>query len=451
MHKQTVEALASAMTAKARLDAVFRASPLAFMTLDREGKATGWNATAERIFGWSTEEVIGKSLPFRKPKPVRADPEHHRTDTAGRVDLRRRNETKAQGRFSFRMPPLDHYPPGFGRRFGHFDQWVDDVSIRKRLQEELRFSQKMEAVGRLAGGVAHDFNNLLTAIIGYNGFLADSLVDQPQLLAYARQVEGAAERAAVLTRRLLTFGRRQVSKPKPLNVNHCITNIQNLLTRVIGEDIEIVTNFKPDLGSICLDPVELDQVMMNLAVNARDAMSGGGRLTFETANVKASLRGKSERLVSSPGDYVMVRVRDTGCGMDATTKSRLFEPFFTTKEQGKGTGLGLSIVYGVVQQSGGFITVESEPGTGATFHSVFSQMGCGTRGHQQCDAGSRAPAAVESATVLLVEDEPVVRQLTAAVLGAQGYRILEAGTPAEEPSPSVPNFATQSSSSSRMS
>jgi PAS domain S-box-containing protein len=427
LHAQAVEALASAMTANAQLDAVFRASPLAFITLDREAKVTTWNSAAERIFGWRAEEVIGNALPFTSDTAEQLQTSFDQTlrgDPVQGLELTQRRRDGSRFDAAMWTAAL-----GNAQNVSGILLTVDDISVRKRLQEELRFAQKMEAIGRLAGGVAHDFNNLLTAIVGYNGFLIDQLSSQPELLGFARHVQGAADRAAVLTSRLLTFSRRQVSAPRMLNINSSVTNIQNLITRLIGEDIEIVTDFDRQVGSIRLDPVELDQVVMNLAVNARDAMPNGGRLTFETANVTITPQQATETGCAG-GEYVLLRVRDTGCGMDAETKSRLFEPFFTTKEQGKGTGLGLSIIYGVMQQAGGFIGVESEPGAGVTFSLYFPRCADAENVDESTKAPVAAPLASDT-TVLLVEDEPTVRQLTAMLLRANGYRIIETGTPAE--------------------
>jgi two-component system cell cycle sensor histidine kinase/response regulator CckA len=417
------------MIANARLDAVFRASPLAFLTLDREARVTGWNATAEHIFGWSSEEVVGKSLPF-----ATGQSEEIIQGIVGRTLQGESILGVEMKQWRKDGSPFDAAIWTAGLRdsegLSGVLVTVADVSIRKRLEDELRLSQKMEAIGRLAGGVAHDFNNLLTAIIGYNGLLMDSVVNEPILLAYGREVQGAAERAAVLTRQLLTFSRRHVSKPTLLNLNDGVLNMRNLLSRVIGEDIEIVTKLQADLGSVRVDPVELDQVVMNLAVNARDAMPEGGRLLFETANVIISA-GEEYDTVSVPGDYVMLRVQDTGCGMDAATKSRLFEPFFTTKQQGKGTGLGLSIIYGVVQQNGGFIAVDSEVGAGATFSIYLPRCRDVEEDRSISIAAARPSVTAAGTTLLLVEDEDIIRQLAAALLRAQGYRILEASTPAE--------------------
>ena len=317
---------------------------------------------------------------------------------------------------------------------GNVSMWLgisSDSDDEKRSEERARQAQKMEAIGRLAGGVAHDFNNVLTAICGYNSMLLDRLQSQPVLAGYALEVNNAAERAAALTSQLLTFSRRENPQAKLLNINRAVLNMRNLLGRLIGEDIEIRTNLAIGLGSVRADPVRLDQVIMNLAVNARDAMPRGGRLTFETANVTVNAVNDTN---TPPGDYISLLVSDTGCGMDAETRRHLFEPFFTTKVQGKGTGLGLSIVYGVMQQNGGSIAVESQPGEGTTFRLYLPR--CPDALPEEDEGTTPAvvaalPVVIRDTTVLLVEDDKVVLQFVSAVLRRKGYQVLDAGTPAQ--------------------
>jgi signal transduction histidine kinase len=242
-----------------------------------------------------------------------------------------------------------------------------DVTAKVALEGQLRQAQKMEAVGRLAGGIAHDFNNLLTAILSYVDFLLVSLGADHPARDDAEEVRKAAVKAADLTRQLLAFSRRQVLQPKLLDLNAIVIEMERLLRRLIGEDVVLYTDLAHPLGAVRADPSQLEQVIVNLAVNARDAMPHGGTLTIETAETDAEeVRGHGQAAVE-PGRYVMLRIRDTGLGMDAGTRAHLFEPFFTTKEQGRGTGLGLATVYGIVKQSGGYIWVESEPGRGSMF------------------------------------------------------------------------------------
>ena len=237
-----------------------------------------------------------------------------------------------------------------------------DVTHQVQLEAEYRHAQKMEAVGRLAGGIAHDFNNLLTVINGYSELLLNRVDPPDPMHAALSEIHDAGDHAAKLTRQLLAFSRRQSGRPRILNVNNAVKNMEGLLRRLLGDDVQLITRLDPDAGSVRIDPSHFDQVLMNLAVNARDAMPGGGALTVETSNVVAV----PENGVA-PGEYVVLTVTDTGVGMDAETQARIFEPFFTTKEMGKGTGLGLSTVYGIVTQIGGDIRVVSEPGRGSSF------------------------------------------------------------------------------------
>lgn len=302
---------------------------------------------------------------------------------------------------------------------------VADVSERMALEEQLRQAQKMEAVGALAGGVAHDFNNLLTVIKGYSSLLSQSLGEDPVRRREVEQIENAADRATALTRQLLAFSRRQIFRLTPLNLNQTVQAVAKMLERLLGEDIVITQDLSPRLGKILADPSQIDQVIMNLAVNARDAMPRGGRLTFETSNVDAAEFGDQEHLHITPGSYVLLRVKDTGIGMDARTRSRIFEPFFTTKENGKGTGLGLSTVYGIVKQSGGHIWVESEPGDGTCFSILLPQRDM-RPDEPSAVVQERSQAAPSGQTILLVEDESSLRQFAEHVLARAGFRVLAA-------------------------
>jgi PAS domain S-box-containing protein len=296
-----------------------------------------------------------------------------------------------------------------------------DITERRQLEDQLRQSQKMEAIGRLAGGVAHDFNNLLTIISGYGRMVLDDLGLRHKLRGRVEEVLNAADRAAILTSQLLAFSRRQVVQPKLLELNHLISNLEKMLCRVIGEHIELKTILSPSLGRVKADGGQLEQVIMNLSVNARDAMPEGGTLVIETSMVPWR---KESDLPDSPRPCVRLSVRDTGMGMDTNTLSHLFEPFFTTKDRGKGTGLGLSTVYGIVRQHGGEIRVESSPGAGATF-DIYLPAAEET---PVVESGAAAAETVAKGTetVLLVEDEVVVRRLAKEILKHHGYRVLEA-------------------------
>jgi two-component system cell cycle sensor histidine kinase/response regulator CckA len=301
---------------------------------------------------------------------------------------------------------------------------AQDVGERQLLEEQLRQAQKMEAVGRLAGGVAHDFNNLLMVIKGHTELLLNALPPGDQSVRKIELIDRAADRAASLTRQLLAFSRMQVLQPRVMSLNTVVEEMGRLIPRLIGEDVELVIRTKPDLGAIRADASQMEQVIMNLAVNARDAMPDGGRLLIETSNAELDRTYSNARPVVQPGHYVLLAVSDTGTGMDAETQARIFEPFFTTKEQGKGTGLGLSTVYGVVKQSGGFIWVYSEVGKGTSFKIYLPRVDQPVEKNGAVLPLAEAPRGTE--TVLLAEDETDVRELAREFLEAAGYTVIEA-------------------------
>ena len=308
-----------------------------------------------------------------------------------------------------------------------FELFAEDITERRVLEQQLRQSQKMEAVGRLAGGIAHDFNNLLMVISGYSEFLLERLNDAPELRAPAQEIHSAADRASTLTRQLLAFSRKQMLAPKIVNLNDVVTENLRMLTRMIGEDVDLVMVPGANLWAVRADAGQIEQVIMNLAVNARDAMPSGGKLTLETSNV--TLEEDYSRLHAPlrPGEYVMLAISDTGAGMDADTQSHIFEPFFTTKGQ-KGTGLGLSTVYGIVKQSGGYIWVYSEVGRGTTFKVYLPRVASIGEAATAQPAVSVETHKVEpgTETILLVEDEANLRYLARQFLEKQGYRVIEA-------------------------
>ena len=306
-----------------------------------------------------------------------------------------------------------------------------DVTERKRGEEQLRVSedqlrhaQKMEAVGGLAGGIAHDFNNILTAIRTYARFMLEDLPEGHPCRREALGVESAVDLAATLTRQLLTFSRRQIMQPRILDLNGSVREVEEMLRRVLGSDIQVSATLDPTLGMTNADPGQIGQVLLNLAMNARDAMPEGGRLRIETSNATLDREYMQQHAGANPGDYVMIAVRDSGIGMDRAVQARIFEPFFTTKEPGKGTGLGLAMVYGIVKQSGGYVWVYSEPGQGTTFKVYLPRV-----------EGASEPVAVErvdvtsfegSETILLVEDEASVREVSSRLLSRAGYEVIEA-------------------------
>ena len=299
-----------------------------------------------------------------------------------------------------------------------------DISERRQLQEQLFQAQKMEAVGRLAGGVAHDFNNLLTAILGYSDMVLEKLPRNSLLRRYTSEIKKAGERAASLTRQLLAFSRLQVMAPQVLDLNTVISDMEKMLRRVIREDVSLATVLEAAVGRIKADPSQIEQVVLNLAVNARDAMPHGGNLTLKTSGVTLEEGFTTQGIRVQPGDYVLLEVTDTGCGMDPETRARAFEPFFTTKEKGKGTGLGLSTVYGIVKQSGGYIWLHSESGRGTTFRIYLPRVDEATGPAKSSEAAAKPHRGNE--TILLVEDEGSVRDLLRTVLRSKGYEILEA-------------------------
>ncbi len=405
--------------------ALLQSSPLAIWALDREGNVIFWNPAAERIFGYSENEVIRRSPPV-----VPAD---QKEEYAQWLDLFRAGgslfaaERLRQTKDGRRINVLIWTAPLRDAQGNITGTLVidSDITDRKLLEEQFRQSQKLEAVGRLAGGVAHDFNNLLTVILGYVQLLA-SETSEPNLLEYAAEIQQAAARAGALTSQLLTFSRRQVSQPKVLDLNEVINGSLRMLQRVIGEDIEIVTHLDPTLGKVKADPLHIDQVLMNLVVNARDAMTGGGRITIETANIRLDENYTGRHIGVSPGTYALLALSDNGSGMTAETKSRLFEPFFTTKESGKGTGLGLSIVYGIVKQNAGEIMVYSELGHGTTF-KVYLPLTEVPAEMSEAQAGEQPHAGNE--VVLLCEDDAAIRKLVRHTLARNGYEVLEAEEP----------------------
>ncbi len=302
---------------------------------------------------------------------------------------------------------------------------AEDITEEKQLSDQFRQVQKMEAVGQLAGGIAHDFNNLLTAIGGYTDFVLEQMEPGSRLEADVEEIKKATERAASLTRQLLAFSRQQVMQPVVLNLDELVAGMEGMLRRLIGENIELVTAGAPDLASVKADPHQFEQVIMNLVLNARDAMPQGGRLTIETTNVELDKAFVQLHVGARPGAYVMLAVSDTGTGMDAEIQKHLFEPFFTTKEKGKGTGLGLSTVYGIVKQSGGYVSVYSEPNRGSCFKIYLPQVSQPVPERPVRPVPAKMAGGTE--TILLVEDEEAVRGLAAKILRAKGYAVLEAG------------------------
>jgi PAS domain S-box-containing protein len=417
-----VKAESALREAHAQLQAVINSSPLAIYTVDADGNVRSWNPAAATLYGWHADEVIGG------PLTVIAQDQANQRDIRERVfrgeSLRGIETTKRRKDGTLVTVSLAAAPlyNASGRITGTM-LIAADLTEMRRLEVQYRQAQKMDAVGRLAGGIAHDFNNLLTAILGTSGLVLEDVTIGPRTRLDVQEIEKAARRAAGLTRQLLVFSRQQVLETRILDLNAVVRDLHRMLGRLIGEDIELHTQLAPAVGAVQADPGQLQQAIMNLVVNARDAMPNGGRVTIETADVELDPRQLEAHSLTQPGKYVLLAVHDTGVGMDAATKARLFEPFFTTKEPGRGTGLGLATVYSIVKQSGGYIWAYSEPGHGTTF-KIYLPRVAGTP--EQLASETPAPLAIGSETVLLVEDQTEVRKLTSRILEARGYTVLPA-------------------------
>jgi len=425
--RQRRQAEAALRASEERFRALVENSSDALLLLDAEGRVTYVSPSSSRHLGWGSDEMLGGSIfdflhpddrdnmstrmidVLRSPaKPIHQDIRLQHADGSWREI-----ESVAVNRLS--DPSVEAIVVN-----------ARDITDRRKLEEQLRQAQKMEAVGQLAGGIAHDFNNLLTAILGYCNLMRDDMPAEDPLRADLDEIHSAGERAASLTRQLLAFSRRQMLQPQIVDLNVVVQQLEKLLRRLISEDVELVTALAPDLLSVRVDPASIEQILVNLAVNARDAMPSGGQLTIETANVDLDENFVIAHVPMKAARYVMLAVGDTGQGMDADTRARVFEPFFTTKEQGKGSGLGLATVYGMVKQSGGYIWVYSEPGHGTVFKVYFppAQPRPKSDGNQ---FGRRSTDAMHGwETVLLVEDEDAVRALAREVLRRHGYVVLEA-------------------------
>ena len=412
------------------LAAVVESSPDAIISLTPGGIVLTWNHGAERIFGYSAAEATGRSIQFLSPRgrPVEGLTLMERVERADTVEPFETVRVKKDGTQIHIALTLSSIKNSDGEVVG-VSTVARDVTESKNLEEMLRQSQKMEAVGQLAGGVAHDFNNLLGVILGYTGLMLDRLGPDDSNRKGIEEIQKAGDRAALLTCQLLAFSRKQVLQPKVLDLNTVVAGTEKLLQRLIGEHIELRVVLSPALGRVKADSGQMEQIIMNLAVNARDAMPPGGKLTIETSNVELDEEYAEMHPSAQPGPHVMLSVTDPGCGMDAKTKDRIFEPFFTTKEFGKGTGLGLSTVYGIMKQSGGSVWVYSEVGIGTTFKIYLPCVDTKTEIASPADGLEKVRGG--SQTILVVEDEAALLQVTHQSLEAVGYVILAAQSPAE--------------------
>ena len=399
-------------------------APVAVFVVDENANVLLWNPAAEKMFQWTADEVIGRPIPF-VPEEERAAYEANiatlcRGGSISAKPERRRRKDGAVLDVQISSSPMRDQS---GDVVGAIVMTID-VTAQRKLETQLRMAQKMEAVGLLAGGVAHDFNNLLTAIKGFSSLLQMTIEADGQAQEFLGEINKAADRAAALTAQLLAFSRRQLLRPEPLDLNARIRDLQRMLQMLLREQGTLSLTLAPDLHQVLADPGQVEQVILNLVVNARDAIRGvdGGGVSIRTSN--AQLAGELAQWgeVEAPGAYVRLDVIDNGVGMDRATQGRIFDPFFTTKEAGQGTGLGLATVFGIVKQSGGYVTVESEPGAGSTF-SIFLPR---AHGAQRRSGATRVIRAGGNEQILLVEDEDGVRRVARRALELHGYRVCEA-------------------------
>jgi PAS domain S-box-containing protein len=423
-----------------RLALLIEQSPLGFLGWNSDFRLTEWNPAAERVFGYTREEVLGREIAFLVPGSVRESVyERVREIQREKVAIRGTNENLTK---DGRVILCEWYNAPLIDSQGHVIGAIalcEDVTAHRKLEEQLRQAQKMEAIGHLAGGVAHDFNNILGIINGYSEILLKEQSLKEAQRASLEEVLAAGKRAASLTRQLLAFSRKLVLQPKVLDLNSVIEGFDKMLRRLIGDEIEVRTVLDPKLSAVNADPNQMEQVLLNFCINARDAMPNGGRITIETANVDVNDATAAQHLLSiknghltcpicgeklQPGRYVKLSVSDTGIGMNQETMSHIFEPFFTTKGPECGTGLGLATVYGIVKQSGGHVVAYSEPDQGATFRVYLPAISQEVRERQQISMPQESLRGTE--TVLLVEDAAPLRSLYRKILEDKGYTVLEA-------------------------
>ena len=413
-----------------KLSQVVEQSPLSVIITDKNGRIEYVNPGFTQITGYSSDDVIGVNPKILQSGETTSSTYEMlwKTITSGETWQGELLDKRKNGESYWALALI----APIKNRDGIITNFLgiqEDITNQKKLEEQLFQSQKLESIGRLAGGIAHDFNNLLTPILAYSQFLIPEFSEGDPIREDLEQIRNAGERAARLTRQLLAFSRKQILQPEVLNINEIVSESEKMLRRVIEEDINLVTVLDPDLGLTKIDPGQFEQILMNLVVNARDAMPKGGKIVLETLNAELDENYTQQHIQVHPGSYVMLGVSDNGTGMDSETQSQIFEPFFTTKEKGKGTGLGLAMVYGIVKQSGGYIWVYSEPGKGTTFKIYLPRV------HEDAREFSKEEVSIDDfrgrENILIVEDEEVVRRSADKILTKYGYNVFEASNPGE--------------------
>jgi PAS domain S-box-containing protein len=433
--QKRVRALEAALREKEKkLQEIYDEAPIGYHELNERGEIISMNRTELNMLGYSFGEVFGQPI-WKFVVEEEMTRKITLAKLAGDVSFHETFERTYRRRDGSTLTVLvkDRIIKDQDGKISGIRSTVEDITERRRSEEALRKSeeqlrqwQKVEAIGNLAGGVAHDFSNLLMTIKGCTEILLRNLEPEDKRREEVIEIQKAAERATSLTRQLLAFARKQVLQPQVVNLNDIVTNMTKILQRIIGEDIQLATVLEPKLWPVKVDPGQMEQVIMNLALNARDAMPRGGQLMIETANVNLNEEFTRQHVSMKPGAYVKMTVRDTGCGMDKETLNRIFEPFFTTKEKGKGTGLGLSTVYGIIKQSGGNIWAASELGQGSTF-TIYLPKDTSAVPKKYRPKPAQPPLPIRGTeTILLVEDEAAVRSMLRQTLESNGYKVLEA-------------------------
>jgi PAS domain S-box-containing protein len=419
----------------AKLQGLLQSAAAAIVIIDRGGTIENVNPATSRMFGYEASELIGQNVKILMPEPYRAQHDSYvanylNTGTRKIIGIGREVSGLRKDGAVFPVHlAVSEFLAGEKR---YFTGIIHDLSDRKHVEEALRESerrlaqaQKMEAVGQLTGGIAHDFNNLLTIITGNLELVQDKL-EREELRVFVKKAMDAAELGAQLTSQLLSFARKRTQELQTIQLNDLLLSVTDMLHRTLGEQVSLSKSLSPDLWDTLADPNQFQTAIVNLTVNGRDAMPNGGRIYIETRNTLLDAGQLGTELDVEPGEYVQLSISDTGTGMAPEVRGRIFEPFFTTKEKGRGTGLGLSMVYGFVKQSGGHITVYSELGQGTTFNIYLPRTGRGASPNKQQSTATSGLTALQKGVVLVVEDDPGVRELTVSRLKAIGYKVIEA-------------------------